>query len=105
MLTDKVTEYFTSDVVLRILFASERYRQLKNVYQIKTLMINEIPTDFTELYPQARLLKRHFILHIGDTNTGKTYQAIQELKSAESGTYLAPLRLLALEIQCAEEGV
>ncbi|PFA62161.1 RNA helicase [Bacillus sp. AFS015802] len=40
----------------------------------------------------------HYILHIGETNTGKTHQAISRMKEAESGMYLAPLRLLALEV-------
>lgn len=39
-----------------------------------------------------------YVLHIGETNTGKTYQALERLKLAESGCYLAPLRLLALEV-------
>ena len=39
-----------------------------------------------------------YILHIGDTNTGKTHQALEKMKKAESGLYLAPLRLLALEV-------
>ena len=39
-----------------------------------------------------------YILHIGDTNTGKTYQALERMKKAKSGLYLAPLRLLALEV-------
>ncbi|WP_347709298.1 helicase-related protein [Bacillus sp. FJAT-47783] len=39
-----------------------------------------------------------FVLHVGETNTGKTFQAIQRMKEASSGIYLAPLRLLALEI-------
>ena len=50
-------------------------------------------------YPEARAMKRHFILHIGGTNTGKTYAGFQRLKKAETGVYLAPLRLLALEAQ------
>ena len=50
-------------------------------------------------YPDARAMKRHFILHIGGTNTGKTYAGFQRLKRAETGVYLAPLRLLALEAQ------
>lgn len=37
-------------------------------------------------------------LHVGETNTGKTFHAIQKMKEAASGLYLAPLRLLALEI-------
>ena len=58
-------------------------------------------------YPQARKIHRHFILNVGATNTGKTYTALQTLKNATSGVYLAPLRLLAMEIQdkMLEEGV
>ena len=50
-------------------------------------------------YEDSRLMERHFILHVGETNTGKTYSSILRLMEAESGVYLAPLRLLALEIQ------
>ena len=37
-------------------------------------------------------------LHVGPPNSGKTYQALEALKVAGSGWYLAPLRLLAFEI-------
>ena len=50
-------------------------------------------------YPEARAIHRRFILHLGGTNTGKTYAGFQRLKSAPTGVYLAPLRLLALEAQ------
>jgi len=50
-------------------------------------------------YPEARALHRRFTLHIGGTNTGKTYAGFQRLKQARTGVYLAPLRLLALEAQ------
>ncbi len=50
-------------------------------------------------YPAARAMKRRFILHIGGTNTGKTYAGFQRLMQAQTGVYLAPLRLLALEAQ------
>jgi len=53
--------------------------------------------DFKNLFPQARAMKRKLILHIGPTNSGKTYQAMQKLQNADTGYYLAPLRLLALE--------
>ena len=53
--------------------------------------------DFKSLYPLARELKREIIFHMGETNSGKTYQALKELKDADTGYYLAPLRLLALE--------
>ncbi len=60
-----------------------------------------------EEYIKARCMTRHFILHIGPTNTGKTYQSLQRLKEARHGVYLSPLRLLALEVQerFLEEGV
>jgi ATP-dependent RNA helicase SUPV3L1/SUV3 len=41
---------------------------------------------------------RRFEYFCGPTNSGKTYAAIEELRGAESGVYLAPLRLLALEV-------
>lgn len=50
-------------------------------------------------YPEARAMTRRFILHVGGTNTGKTYAGFQRLMEAETGVYLAPLRLLALEAQ------
>jgi ATP-dependent RNA helicase SUPV3L1/SUV3 len=42
--------------------------------------------------------KRVFEYFVGPTNSGKTHAAIELLRAANSGTYLAPLRLLALEI-------
>ena len=53
--------------------------------------------DFKNLFPLAREMRRKLILHIGPTNSGKTYQAMQKLQEADTGYYLAPLRLLALE--------
>ena len=53
--------------------------------------------DFKNLFPLARELRRKLILHIGPTNSGKTYQAMKALEKADTGYYLAPLRLLALE--------
>lgn len=62
-------------------------------------VLKEIPNDITVLYPEARELKRHFVLHVGDTNTGKTYEAMESLANAKTGGYFAPLRLLAFEGQ------
>lgn len=53
---------------------------------------------YEESFPIARNLNREFKLYLGPTNSGKTYQAIEALKQATSGVYLAPLRLLAMEI-------
>ncbi|MBF0193667.1 MAG: hypothetical protein HQL71_03875 [Magnetococcales bacterium] len=54
-------------------------------------------SQFHALFP-ARESKRHFTLYLGPTNSGKTYQALQKLRNAATGIYLAPLRLLALEV-------
>lgn len=56
-----------------------------------------LPDNPKDEYPEARKMKRRFILHLGETNTGKTYNALQRLKQSENGIYLAPLRILALE--------
>ena len=50
-------------------------------------------------YNLARSLNRHIHFHLGPTNSGKTYEALEVLKRAESGIYLAPLRLLAMEVR------
>ena len=42
-------------------------------------------------------MRRHFYLHLGPTNSGKTYEGIQRLHGAQCGLYLGPLRLLAAE--------
>ncbi|GAV46529.1 hypothetical protein ZYGR_0A01210 [Zygosaccharomyces rouxii] len=51
-----------------------------------------------EWFAEARKMKRHIIMHIGPTNSGKTYRALQQLKHANRGYYAGPLRLLAREI-------
>lgn len=60
--------------------------------------------DLTDLtcphtwYPNARRKKRNVFLHVGPTNSGKTYNALKRLESSSSGIYCGPLRLLACEI-------
>lgn len=51
-----------------------------------------------EWYPGARSLRRKIIMHVGPTNSGKTYQALKRLEIAKRGWYGGPLRLLAHEI-------
>ncbi|MBU3105350.1 helicase-related protein [Clostridium gasigenes] len=55
------------------------------------------PANPKDEYREARFIKRKFYIHLGDTNTGKTYNAIERLKKAKCGIYLSPLRILALE--------
>ncbi len=56
-----------------------------------------LPENPKDEYAEARKIKRKFFLHLGETNTGKTYNALQRLKQSNNGVYLAPLRILALE--------
>ena len=51
-----------------------------------------------EEFPSARRMKRKIIMHVGPTNSGKTYHALRALAAAPSGVYAGPLRLLAHEI-------
>jgi ATP-dependent RNA helicase SUPV3L1/SUV3 len=52
--------------------------------------------DYPESFPAASMPRR-FIALLGPTNSGKTHRAVDALKTATSGVYLAPLRLLANE--------
>ncbi|KAJ7632305.1 P-loop containing nucleoside triphosphate hydrolase protein, partial [Roridomyces roridus] len=51
-----------------------------------------------EEYAAARQLRRKVIMHVGPTNSGKTYRALRALVAAKLGVYAGPLRLLAHEI-------
>lgn len=55
------------------------------------------PVNPKDEYEKAMRLKRKVVLHLGQTNTGKTYHAVERLMQASNGVYLAPLRILALE--------
>ena len=55
------------------------------------------PDNPKDEYKRARNMRRKFYIHLGDTNTGKTYTALERLKTAKKGVYLSPLRILALE--------
>lgn len=62
---------------------------------------------YKDLFPKARARTRKFIYLQGETNSGKTYEALRELSGANSGVYLSPLRLLAAEVseQLNESGI
>jgi ATP-dependent RNA helicase SUPV3L1/SUV3 len=51
-----------------------------------------------EWYPYARSRQRTIHLHVGPTNSGKTYRALKRLEQAKLGFYAGPLRLLAQEV-------
>lgn len=61
---------------------------------------HELTADiYASSFSLARSLNRHHQFYLGPTNSGKTYQALLALERAKSGVYLAPLRLLAMEIR------
>ena len=58
-----------------------------------------MPHEYINQFTAARSLKRHHHFYVGPTNSGKTYRALNTLMAAKSGVYLAPLRLLAMEVR------
>ncbi len=83
--------------IKRVLYLFNEYlRPLKEKKMREKLLAKSI-RDFKLLFPLARRLNRKIVFNVGPTNSGKTFQAMRRLKSATSGYYLAPLRLLALE--------
>ncbi len=72
--------------------AAQRQKQ-----ELQSALVNAIPKRYIDLYPRARSMRRRFVLHLGPTNSGKTYDGILRLHSAMNGIYLGPLRLLAAE--------
>ncbi|MBR4443291.1 MAG: helicase [Clostridia bacterium] len=65
--------------------------------RLRSALLNAIPEHYRDLYPLARGMRRHFILHLGPTNSGKTFEGVGRLRGARRGIYLGPLRLLAAE--------
>lgn len=53
--------------------------------------------DYPDVFPLAQKRKRKIIAYMGDTNSGKTWNALKRLSEVETSAYLAPLRLLAHE--------
>ncbi|KKY33616.1 putative atp-dependent rna helicase suv3 [Diaporthe ampelina] len=51
-----------------------------------------------EWFPATRAMQRKIHLHVGPTNSGKTYHALKALEEAKTGVYAGPLRLLAHEV-------
>ncbi|KAI7859278.1 P-loop containing nucleoside triphosphate hydrolase protein [Circinella umbellata] len=67
----------------------------ENIRSLRELSDLRYPSEW---FPEARQMQRKIFLHVGPTNSGKTYNALQRLAQAESGIYCGPLRLLAHEI-------
>ena len=70
---------------------------MPNPRQIRPAFFDDF--NYPAQFPLARNLKRTIQFHLGPTNSGKTHDALQALAKAASGVYLAPLRLLAMEVR------
>lgn len=87
-----------SRILAEDLLKNPRYRrQFDRAVEIKLRVRDNVPETPMEAYPLARTMRRHFVLHVEPTNSGKTHDSLQALMAADSGAYLGPLRLLAYE--------
>ncbi len=78
--------------------AQDRWEQ--RVAELETLEVltSELAfRGYPDSFETARQLQRSVTLYVGAPNSGKTHAAFERLALAQSGAYLAPLRLLALE--------
>jgi ATP-dependent RNA helicase SUPV3L1/SUV3 len=89
--------HISTKVIRRVLFAFDRRIAGELLKKQRQELLARTVRDFKNLFPLARSLRRKLVLHIGPTNSGKTYTAMEQLRRGGTGYYLAPLRLLALE--------
>lgn len=97
------TNYIFEEIIEK---NSDVYLNSGIIAVLTTVHIPELIADeFSRYFPDnpkdeyeigSKIVRRVF-LHLGETNTGKTFHAIERLKQAKTGVYLAPLRILALE--------
>lgn len=88
-------EIFEKDLQAREQRQKEEQEELERKKQAEERMMKDI---FATEYDPSLQRQVRYVLHIGETNTGKTHHALERMKAAYSGLYLAPLRLLALEV-------
>ncbi len=81
----------------RVLYAFDQQIATELHKRQKQELLARSIRDFKNLFPLARSLRRKLVFHVGPTNSGKTYTAMEKLRAVGTGYYLAPLRLLALE--------
>jgi len=92
--TSEPAEFVFDRIRQRLLHAVEREQEERHAARTKeSINLAEYPASFDV----ASKMARRFIALLGPTNSGKTHRAMEHLAQADSGVYLAPLRLLALE--------
>lgn len=90
----------TKDELLQLILTKLVY---KHQIQSEILEIRKISSKIdlsnpSQWFPEARKMKRQIIMHVGPTNSGKTYNSLKKLTQSKSGYYAGPLRLLAREV-------
>jgi ATP-dependent RNA helicase SUPV3L1/SUV3 len=92
--TSEPAGYVFDRIRQRLAHAVERDEEERHAQRTKeSINLAEYPATFDA----ASKMARRFIALLGPTNSGKTHKAMEALAEADSGVYLAPLRLLALE--------
>ena len=92
----QVERAITYPVIAKYLRDEEQKKEnAKQIKEIQAMLKDYSPDSYIE---RAKQKNRCFVLHVGPTNSGKTYDAIEDMKKYTPGTYLGPLRLLALEM-------
>lgn len=86
---DRELKYSFQSFILRTKFSHAVTESHKKLADLRS------PYDW---FPTARSMQRTIHLHVGPTNSGKTYNALKALENANTGLYAGPLRLLAHEV-------
>ncbi len=94
---DMLIDTNTNLLALRISELYPEYEQCA-IARLRDVIVDKVQVNEAMEYADAFAMERKFILHVGGTNSGKTYTSIERLKQARCGVYAGPLRLLALEI-------
>jgi ATP-dependent RNA helicase SUPV3L1/SUV3 len=94
LVTDGIGEETRYATILdRMRATSARQQEARSAERARgAIRLEQYPDSFP-----AAAMPRRFVALLGPTNSGKTHRAIEALKRATSGVYLAPLRLLANE--------
>lgn len=85
-------------ILTNLLHLHHSSRVIRSIPETEKIDINWDIGNPAEWYPQARKMRRKIIMHVGPTNSGKTYNSLKAFAAAKSGYYAGPLRLLAREI-------
>jgi ATP-dependent RNA helicase SUPV3L1/SUV3 len=93
-------QFSVEDATSRIKNVLDRLvKKARETHGLHVLLNQARFAHYSDFFTTARRLGRELCLYVGPTNSGKTYHALNALAEGESGAYLAPLRLLALEGQ------